>query len=361
MTMAFKMVTGSLFGGGNKSKLEDQQAPEPVPVGQDFRPGQAQAESDGSRRAVEGLAKNMAKNSKEQRKQDIDSKIAEVKSQQMADSSLKSHLTPINSSLPSNLEHIYARSEEVGEQNKSIIELLNRANDIALDNNKVGKKAFDLEKAQVESRLRKSSDLYQILQKMKSESESANAELNNIKSEIGGSEKRIAMRNAADIARAMRDKFKARGGKSVGMLTLLSLGFIASVLNNTFDIIDDVRKKIVEGFEGVSEFLRNIGQSIGFIKEDTIPTFLLKPVKNALEASKFFISSSSLFSDGVLLLSSSSKSSVLSTFIPSKSVSGSAIPSSSLSSSSGFSFLRASAMLITVLGFDMVTTLSQPT
>lgn len=268
MAMAFKVVTGSLFGG-NKSKLEDQPTPEPVPVGQDFRPGQAQAESDGGRKAVEGIAKNMAKNSKEQRKQDIDSKIAEVKSQQMADSSLKSHLTPINSSLPTNLEHIYARSEEVGEQNKSIIELLNRANDIALDNNKVGKKAFDLEKAQVESRLRKSSDLYQILQKMKSESESANAELNNIKSEIGGSEKRIAMRNAADIARAMRDKFKSRGGKSVGMLTLLSLGFIASVLNNTFDIIDDVRKKIVEGFEGVSEFLRGIGQSIGFIKDDT--------------------------------------------------------------------------------------------
>lgn len=268
--LALPMIMKAVTGGSSKAKEEDT-SPEQVPSGQDFSPQAAAAldEANRSRKMAEESAKNSAKAAKEQRRMDIDSKIAEVKSQQVADSSLKGKLAPINSNLPDNLEHIYARTEEANDQNKAIIDLLNRANDIALDNNKVGKKAYDLEKAQLESGMRKSSDLYQILQRMKSESESANSELNNIKNQIGDSEKRITMKNAAEIGKSMKDKFKANKGKGIGLLSLMALGFLATQANNIIEIFKNVKDTIVQGFEGSMEFLRNIGQSIGLLRNDT--------------------------------------------------------------------------------------------
>ena len=85
------------------------------------------------------------------------------------------------------------------------------------------------------------------------------------------------------------------------------------------------------------------------------PTGFLKKMFFVLSVLTF-ISLSSSSSVGVSEIPvSSESSSVFST-----SVDGSAIPSSFFSSSA-FSFFKARAILITVLGFDMVTTLSQPT
>jgi hypothetical protein len=286
LAIAAPMIIKKLMGGGGKDMENESGDPSMDPnMSQNFG-GDGGGAAAAGMGAAEAAIRASQKSARDVKKKDLEARMAEVRAQQTADEVVqKGKLGPLNSNLPDHLEKIYAKSEDATEQNKTIIELLNRANEIALDNNKVGKKSLELEKGEVEARLRKSSDLYQVLQRMKSQSESANADYNDLKDQIRASEQRV-MKNSDEIGKGMRNKFKAIKGKGPGLMTMLLLGFIGHTLMNAFHLFEDIRDRISMGFEKAGDYLRGVGQSLGIINDNISTTVEMKGGENDENLSK---------------------------------------------------------------------------
>lgn len=286
LAIAAPMIIKKLMGGGGKDMENESGDPSMDPnMSQNFG-GDGSGAAAAGMGAAEAAIRASQKSARDVKKKDLEARMAEVRAQQTADEVVqKGKLGPINSNLPDHLEKIYAKSDDATEQNKTIIELLNRANEIALDNNKVGKKSLELEKGEVEARLRKSSDLYQVLQRMKSQSESANADYNDLKDQIRASEQRV-MKNSDEIGKGMRNKFKAIKGKGPGLMTMLLLGFIGHTLMNAFHLFEDIRDRISMGFEKAGDYLRGVGQSLGIINDNISTTVEMKGGENDENLSK---------------------------------------------------------------------------
>lgn len=234
--------------GPDPGTLNNMPSFDPVPVPQQPAAYQSAGQSS-SQQSAQRAALN-------QQKIDLMEKIAETKSEMIANQRRKSLFKPYQDSFNENVTKLYAKGKPTDEKIDVVIELLNTMNAIVNENRKISLHGVRLKENEVDYELMKSTELYRGLSRLQGQLNSANNEaaMARMESSAGMANMANQTKGVATAVKQQTAQAKAAsaakwglGGAAIALLASHS-GLLGS---------------LVSGMGGIMSTITSVGGTIG--------------------------------------------------------------------------------------------------